>query len=115
MNEKYFLNEDLFYIDKSLYKISDDKNVLVNRKNWYSSLKNYGWEKLKLSWRKILESNFFSVLECGADGDCLFHVISEALNMELIYNYEIPEYDICSVRKLAASQINESNFMIILE
>ena len=62
MNEKYFLNEDLFYIDKSLYKISGDKNVLVNRKNWYSSLKNYGWEKLKLSWRQILESNFFSVV-----------------------------------------------------
>ena len=78
MNEKYFLNEDLFYLDKSLYKVSNDKNIRLNRKNWFSSMKNYGWEKLKLQWRKILENNFFSVLECGADGDCLFHVVSEA-------------------------------------
>tara|TARA_X000000950_G_scaffold287551_1_gene400262 strand:- start:805 stop:1521 length:717 start_codon:yes stop_codon:yes gene_type:complete len=115
MNEKYFLNEDLFYLDKSLYKVSNDKNIRLNRKNWFSSMKNYGWEKLKLNWRKILENNFFSVLECGADGDCLFHVVSEALNMELIYNYEIPNYDIANVRSLAASQINDDNFVIILE
>ena len=115
MNEKYFLNEDLFYLDKSLYKVSNDNNIRLNRKNWFSSMKNYGWEKLKLNWRKILENNFFSVLECGADGDCLFHVVSEALNMELIYNYEIPNYDIATVRSLAASQINDDNFVIILE
>ena len=95
--------------------MSNDKNIRLNRKNWFSSMKNYGWEKLKLNWRKILENNFFSVLECGADGDCLFHVVSEALNMELIYNYEIPNYDIATVRSLAASQINDDNFVIILE
>ena len=35
--------------------------------------------------------------------------------MELIYNYEIPNYDIATVRSLAASQINDDNFVIILE
>ena len=61
MNEKYFLNEDLFYPDKSLYKVSNDNNIRLNRKNWFSSMKNYGWEKLKLNWRKILENNFFCI------------------------------------------------------
>ena len=85
MNEKYFLNEDLFYLDKSLYKVSNDKNIRLNRKNWFSSLKNYGWTKLRASWRKLLESNYFSVLECGADGDCLFHVIWSYFYVEVLF------------------------------
>ena len=82
--------------------------VFINEKLWMGEIK----VKLEENIRK----QFFSVLECGADGDCLFHVVSEALNMELIYNYEIPNYDIAKlVRSLAASQINDDNFVIILE
>ena len=106
MNDKYFITEDLFYDNKSLYKLSEPKNILINKRNWFSLLKNYGWGKIKLCWRKILESNYFSLLECGADGDCLFHVISEALNMDLIYSYEIPKYDISEIRKIASEGIN---------
>jgi len=115
MNEKYFLNEDLFYYNKSLYKITDNKEILVNQRNWFNLLKDYGWEKLKLQMRNKLESKYFAILECGSDGDCLFHVISEALNMELIYDYNIPEYDIKDIRKMAANEIRDNNYQIILE
>ena len=115
MNEKYFLNEDLFFYNKSLYKIKDEKETIINKRNWFNLLKDYGWGKLKLEWRNKLESKYFTILECGSDGDCLFHVISEALNMNLIYNYDIPEYDIIDIRNKASSQINDDNFDLILE
>lgn len=115
MNEKYFINEDLFYYNKSLYKLVNDKEILVNQRNWLNLLKDYGWEKLKLQLRNKLESKYFAILECGSDGDCLFHVISEALNMELIYDYNIPEYDIKDIRKMAANEIRDNNYQIILE
>jgi hypothetical protein len=115
MTEKYFINEDLFYINKSIYKIIEDNEIIINRRNWFNLLKDYGWTKLKLLWRNKLNSKFFALLECGSDGDCLFHVISEALNMELIYNYEVPKFGIKDIRELVSSEITETNFSIILE
>ena len=54
-----------------------------------------------------LNDNKFLLLECGADGNCLFHVIAEALNNHLIcYNKgdfeDIKLYDVESLRELSA-------------
>jgi len=115
MNDKYFLTDNLFYNNNSLYKINGLNDILVNNINCFKLLKDYGWGKLKIQWRKKLNSSFFSVLECGSDGDCLFHVISEALNLELIYDYKIPEYDVKDIRKMAANEINDDNYDMIVE
>lgn len=113
--EEYYINEDLFFKDKQLYKIDNENTIRVNKKNWFKFLKDYGWDKICNEWRSKLENNYVCVLECGADGDCLFHVLAEALNFDLIYCHKIPEYDICSLRIMCSEQINDDNFDIILE
>lgn len=115
MNEDYFINEDLFFNNKQLYKVVGSKNIKLNKINWFKYLKEYGWEKINKDWKEKLESNYVCLLECGSDGDCLFHVICEALNMELIYNYDVPKYDIGSLRISCSEQINDDNYYLILE
>lgn len=115
--EEYYITEDLYFKNKCFYKYDNnkDKEIIINKKNWYKYLKEYGWEKIEEEWKNKLENNYVCLLECGSDGDCLFHVLSEALNFELIFNYKIPKNDICSLRELCANEINEGNFDIILE
>ena len=54
-----------------------------------------------------LDDNYF-LLDCGGDGDCLFHVISEALNLDKISRSNIGKkakkvlYDAKDIRKIAA-------------
>ena len=113
--EEYYISEDLFLRDNELFKISDNKEIKVNRKNCFKYLNDYGWEKINKQWREKLENNYTCLLECGSDGDCLFHVLAEALNFDLIYKNKIPEFDISSLRILCSKQINKNNFEIILE
>ncbi len=112
---KHYITDNILYFKKRLYYLEDDKQIIINSRNFFKYLKEYGWDKLDLEWRKKLDSKTYIVLECGSDGDCLFHVISEALNLDLIFNNNIPEYDILDIRKLASKQINSNNFDIILE
>ena len=115
MVENYYLNEDLYFNDKQLFKVLHQKNVKLNKKNWYKYLKDYGWEKISKDWMNKLDSNYICLLECGSDGDCLFHVICEALNLNLIYIHKIPEYEIGKLRIMCSEQIKDDNFNIILE
>ena len=57
--------------------------------------------------------NSYGLLDCGANGDCLFHCISEALNDP--FDPDKCIYDIQNIRKFAADEINEENFIPILE
>jgi len=115
--EEYYITEDLYFKNKCLYKYDNnkDKEIIINKKNWFKYLKEYGWEKIEEEWKNKLENNYVCLLECGSDGDCLFHVLSEALNFDLIFNYKMPINDICSLRELCANEINEDNFDIVLE
>ena len=113
--EEYYINEELFFKDRELFKIEESKNIKINKKNWFKYLKNYGWEKICKDWKNKLDNNYVSVLECGSDGDCLFHVFAEALNFDLIYKHKLPEHDISSLRILCSEQINDENYTIILE
>ena len=69
-------------------------------------------------WKRRLKENnknsCFGVLECGSDGDCLFHVIAEAINSEYIYNLNTQQHDVLSLRKLVSQEINDNNFSFIL-
>ena len=114
---KNYITSCLFYKDNKLYNEDDDgKVVKINVKNWHKYLSDYGWEKLDWGWKrrlKHLDKNFrYGILDCGSNGDCLFHVIAEGLN-----NIRTGEcnYDVQTLRKLASMEITEDNFEIILE
>ena len=132
----YYITDSIYILNKKTYYQTNDtenenenenenektKKIKLNKSNWLKYLSSYGWERLCLGWRKRLNENTknscFGVLECGADGDCLFHVISEALNSEYIHqkNFDIDQitHDVSSLRKLVCEQITEDNYSYIL-
>ena len=63
-------------------------NSEIKERNWHIYLSNYGWNKLNKKWivklNKLTDekkkNSTFGVLDCGGDGDCLFHCISYAIN-----------------------------------
>lgn len=116
---KIYLTDKIFIYDNKSYYDQGDKYLKLNDSNWSKYLKEYGWKKIDLGWRKrIIELNGikkckYGILDCGAKGNCLFHCISEALNDSS--NPEKCIYDIKTVRSIAADEINKDNFNIILE
>ena len=121
MDEKLYITDQLYYKKNKLYHESIEppivKITLVNNLNWHKYLDDYGWNKLPLGWRKGLKSkdkNFrYGVLECGAQGDCLFHSIAEALNNNS--SLEDTLYCVENLRELTASMVNKNNFDMIIE
>ena len=114
---KYYLTDNIFIKNKKYYIEESDNIIKLNNKNWYKYLKNHRWARLCLSWRKRLkESNksCFGVLDCGSNGDCLFHVLSEALNSKLILDNKEPIYDYENLRLIASNEINRENYDYIL-
>lgn len=118
--DKYYLTPNLFIEKGKIYhSINDISKTKINDRNMFKFMTEYGWEKLPLQYRRKLNDNKFLLLECGADGNCLFHVIAEALNNHLIcYNKgdfeDIKLYDVESLRELSAECINKENFDFIL-
>jgi hypothetical protein len=114
--EKNYITDKLFYFKNNLY-YEDKNNIKINNLNWHKYLSDYGWTKLSWGWKKRLKSkdkNFrFGVIDCGSNGDCLFHSIAEAFNDPL--DNRNCKYDSESLRKQAADQINKENFLPILE
>ena len=112
---KYYLTENIFRFKNKLYFEDENNKIKLNKNNWYQFLKDYGWEKISKQWKKKLDikKNYFAVLDCGGNGDCLFHCISEALNEP--YNLSSELIDTQYLRNIAAEQINEDNFPLILE
>jgi len=107
---------------------SNEEIIKLNDNNYRDYLSVYGWESLPLEWEIRLteydlasENNLlpeckFLVLECGAEGDCLFYVLAEALNNYIMTeNSEADLYDVSMLRTIAASCINNNNFQIIIE
>lgn len=115
MQEEVYLTPNLFIKNKITYYDNDVKNKLekVNTNNWHKYLSEYGWEKLDHGWIRRLnkycqnknKNSCWGVLDCGGEGDCLFHVIAEATD----------EPDMQSIRELAANQISDNNFEMIIE
>lgn len=117
----YYITDSIFILNnKTYYENSDEKKIKLNNSNWFKYLQDYGWEKMCRGWKRRLKENnknsCFGVLECGSDGDCLFHVIAEALNSEYMYtnNFNTEQHDVASLRKLTSKQITDDNFSYIL-
>ncbi len=71
-----YITDSLYFKDKKLYYNSE----IVDYTNYQEALEDYGFEPISDEWAMRLDDNYF-LLDCGGDGDCLFHVISEALNL----------------------------------
>lgn len=115
---KVFITPNLFLDHNQMY-YEDTKITKLNRSNWHRYLGDYDYEKLPLGWKKRLKSelspknSLWGVNDCGGEGDCLFLCIEEALKN--FYSPEDDMYSVSNLRNLAAEQINEDNFAIILE
>lgn len=119
MSERLYLTDALFYFKNKLYYQTDENDPVVklNNKNWHKYLDGYGWDKLPYGWKRRLKSkdaNFrYGLLDCGAQGDCLFHCIAEALNDSR--DLENTKHDVQSLRTMTAEMITDDNFITILE
>ena len=119
VKKRIYLSPNIFLYNNSYYYEEEalKKNIKINKKNWHKYLEEYGWEKLELGWRKRLKSkehnSLYGVLDCGAEGDCLFLCISYAFK-----KHHMPEddtYEASELRCLCALEITKENFDIIIE
>jgi len=90
---------------------------LIKKHNWHLKLQELGWEKLHKIWISILNklhnpypnNSLFGALECGDDGDCLFHCIASALNTTQNTTQKT-FYDSSDIRKLVADSITQEQY-----
>lgn len=112
--------EDIYITDKIVIrdnKLYNDES-LVKSYNWHRILHEIGWTKLHRNLIQLLNryndekdqrNSLFGSLECGDDGDCLFHCIAYALNS----THECM-YDSGDIREIIADSINEGQFNDII-
>lgn len=104
-----YLTDTIVIKDGKTY--CDEK--IVKKHNWHIMLKELGWNKLHKNWITKLNklhnpypnNSLFGSLECGDDGDCLFHCIATAINSQ---NKQF--YDSKDIRKLIANSITQDQF-----
>ena len=116
--DKLYLTDNIFMDSKhKLYYEKGDKIKEVKNHDWHRLLKEYGWEKLSKPWIKKLNqylekpnnNSLFGCLDCGGDGDCLFHCISYAIKDV------IEQYDAKSLRKELSDYMTKERFINIIE
>lgn len=108
-----YLSESIVIKDGKTYY--DDK--LIKKHNWHLKLDELGWEKLHRNWITKLNklynpypnNSLFGALECGNDGDCLFHCIATTLNSQHNDYYESKD-----IRKKIADSITQEQFNDII-
>ena len=110
--EKIYVTSELFYYNQQMYYLIDQKPIKLTKQNWHQYLKEYGWELMNEGWITRLGNKHYGILDCGADGNCLFHCVSEALNKS--YNPDKFIFDFQDMRKKASEQVTEDNFDVIL-
>ena len=115
-----YITSNLYLRNHSLYYETDSSKIIkLNRSNWHKYLNEYEYEKLSLGWKRRLKSklspknSLWGIKDCGGEGDCLFLCIEEALKnfMEI----DDDSYSVENLRYLAAKQITDHNFTLILE
>jgi hypothetical protein len=120
--DEHYLSEDIVIRDNHTYY----QDVLIKRHNWHIKLAELGWTKLHKQWISCLHTyhkpyptnSLFGSLDCGGDGDCLFHCISYALNSEILANDALDRnelYDSQDIRNRIAYSVTEEQFTHIIE
>lgn len=117
----HYLHDSISYNSdtKALtYSNNDNKIYKINSNNWHKYLDIIGWNKLSFEMIKLINRNSeikyknspYGVIDCGGEGDCLFHCVSNALSSEL-NDY----YDAQDIRKIIADSIDDDTFKNIIE
>lgn len=118
-NSKLFITDSLYILGNSSFYEDKNKDIQITDKNWHHYWCDYGFYKLSNIWIKRInkytdvkpKNNQYGVLDCGSEGDCLFHCIAHAFNEY----YPDPKYSAQKIRKMAANCINDKNFNFIIE
>ena len=117
---KNYLTETIFLENEKLYYEHSSQEIKeVKKHNWHHLLQDYGWEKLHKQWIKKLNgflekpnnNSLYGCLDCGGDGDCLFHCISYAINM---INNDI-EYDSKILREHISESLTQERYEQLIE
>ncbi len=115
LSEDIYLTSNILLNNNKLYSI-DEKNrkTKITLHNWQKYLDEYGWEDFDEQWQEKLmlgkKLNRYGIIDCGGEGDCLFHCVIEALK-----EHGEPCIDVENLRNLVAYEVTEENFDIILE
>ena len=111
--QEHYLSENIVIKEgKTFYD-----NKLIKKHNWHLKLQELGWEKLHKIWISTLNklhnpypnNSLFGALECGDDGDCLFHCIASALNSTHNTTQQT-FYDSSDIRKKVADSITQDQY-----
>ena len=119
MEDRRYLTGNIFFYNDKLFYEENGKEKEIKNHNWHHILKEYGWEKLHKQWIKKLNSyldkpmnnSLYGSLECGSDGDCLFHCISYVLN-EM---YDNNVYTANDLRKDLSDSLKEERYNELIE
>jgi len=122
MSEIY-ITDNLLLQDYKLFIQQDDKLIKIKTSNIIKYLEEIGWEEIDDGWKEIL-SNYirttnipYVIMDCGGEGDCLFHCVAEAFNNVLQFPDNLIEkkYSMEQLRQIATDQITIDNFELILD
>ena len=92
--ERCYLSDNIYLEKNKLFIEEEGISKKIKENNWHIKLKEYGWYKLSMTWIKKLNklniknktNSLFGSLDCGENGDCLFHCISYAISPDLTYD-----------------------------
>lgn len=122
MTEVY-ITDEIVLNDGKLFIYDCKKKIKINTSNISKYLTTIGWEEMDEDWKNLL-SNYirtinipYIILECGGEGNCLFHCVAEAFNNVLQFPDNLIEkkYSMEQLRQIATDQINIDNFELILD
>jgi hypothetical protein len=119
IDDKFYLTDNIFIQDNHYQIIVNNKEKKINYLNWHHYLDSIGWKKLYKQW--ILKLNKFSenklknsplaYIDCGEEGNCLFHCIAYAMS-DIINGKILTQKDI---RQKLANNISNEMFNNIIE
>ena len=119
--DKYYYTDTIYLQDSNIFYHKDNIKKKVQNYNWHKILNEYGWEKLNLKWIKKLNNlidfvprnSLFGVLDCGGEGDCLFHCISYALKSDDVFNINL-NYEVSDLRQIICDTIDIEKYNEII-
>ena len=116
---KLYITESIYLLKNKMY--SNDK--LIKKETWHKELSKIGWNKLPVQWIKLLnkvsenppKNSLYGCLDCGSDGNCFFHCISESLNSQSIHTRDCIHYTSDTLREKLSNFITRRKFNDIIQ
>ena len=110
---EHYLTDKIISRDNHLFY--EEKPVMAH--NWHRLLDEYGWNKLPSKLISLLNkqletplrNSLFGSLDCGSEGDCLFHCIGYALG-----TIESDDIDSDYIRNILSENITEKEYEDII-